>query len=82
MPSFAFIFGIDHSRDGAFVDGIFTLKGSGFMSIVWVLELIDRTLVYGVFLRIPFGVHLLLLELGKLSSIVDDHQQLPDEQQG
>lgn len=26
------------------------LKGSSFTSIVWVLELIDRTLVYGVFL--------------------------------
>lgn len=32
--------------------------------------------------RIPFGVHLLLLKLGELSSVVDDHQQLPDEQQG
>lgn len=26
------------------------LKGSSFTSIAWVLELIDRTLVYGVFL--------------------------------
>lgn len=26
------------------------LKGSRFTSIAWVLELIDRTLVYGVFL--------------------------------
>lgn len=26
------------------------LKDSSFTSIVWVLELIDRTLVYGVFL--------------------------------
>lgn len=32
--------------------------------------------------RIPFGVHLLLLKLGELSSVVDNHQQLPDEQQG
>lgn len=32
--------------------------------------------------RIPLGVHLLLLELGELSPVVDDHQQLPDEQQG
>lgn len=32
--------------------------------------------------RIPLGVHLLLLKLGELSSVVDDHQQLPDEQQG
>lgn len=55
-PSFAFVFGIDHSCDGTFVDGIFT--------------------------RIPFGVHLLLLKLGELSPVVDDHQQFPDEQQG
>lgn len=32
--------------------------------------------------RVPLGVHLFLLELGKLSPVVDDHQQLPDEQQG
>ena len=32
--------------------------------------------------RIPFGIHLLLLELGKLPSVMNDHQQLPDEQQG
>lgn len=32
--------------------------------------------------RIPFGVHLFLLELGELSPVVNDHQQLPDEQQG
>lgn len=32
--------------------------------------------------RIPLGVQLLLLELGELSSVVDDHQQLPDEQKG
>lgn len=25
-PSFSFIFGIDHSRDSTFVDGIFTLE--------------------------------------------------------
>lgn len=25
-PSFAFVFGIDHSCDGTFVDGIFTLE--------------------------------------------------------
>ena len=32
--------------------------------------------------RVPLGVHLLLLELGELSAVVDDHEQLPDEQQG
>jgi len=32
--------------------------------------------------RVPFGIHLLLLKLGELSPVVDDHQQLPDEQQG
>jgi len=32
--------------------------------------------------RVPLGVHLLLLELGELPPVVDDHEQLPDEQQG
>lgn len=32
--------------------------------------------------RVPDSVHLLLLELGELSAVVDDHEQLPDEQQG
>lgn len=32
--------------------------------------------------RVPLGVHLLLLELGELSAIVDDHEKLPDEEQG
>lgn len=42
----------------------------------------NRTFVDGIFTRIPFGIHLLLLELGKLSPVMDDHQQLPDEQKG
>lgn len=32
--------------------------------------------------RVPSGVHLLLLELGKLTPVMNDHQKLPDEQQG
>ena len=32
--------------------------------------------------RVPLGVHLLLLKLGKLPAVVDDHEQLPDEQKG
>ena len=32
--------------------------------------------------RVPLGVHLLLLELGELAAVVDDHEQLPDEKQG
>lgn len=41
-----------------------------------VLRLLDVTY------RIPLGIHLLFLKLGKLSAVVDDHEQLPDEQQG
>lgn len=32
--------------------------------------------------RVPLGVHLLLLELGELSAVVNDHEKLPDEEQG
>lgn len=30
--------------------------------------------------RVPLGVHLLLLKLGELSAVVDDHEKLPDEE--
>lgn len=32
--------------------------------------------------RVPLGVHLLLLKLGELSAVMDNHEKLPDEQQG
>lgn len=31
--------------------------------------------------RVPSGIHLLLLKLGELPPVVDDHEQLQDEQQ-
>lgn len=32
--------------------------------------------------RVPLGVHLLFLELCELSAVVNDHEELPDEEQG
>lgn len=42
----------------------------------------NSTFVDRIFTRVPFGIQLLLLELGELSPVMDDHQQLPDEQKG
>lgn len=42
----------------------------------------SNSLHTGVAHRVPLGIHLFLLKLGKFSAVMDDHEQLPDEQEG
>lgn len=57
-------------------------KAPSFALVLWIDDGCYGTFVDWILTRVPFGVHLFLLKLCKLSAVVDDHEQFPDEQQG
>lgn len=56
-------------------------ESPSFSLVLWIHNGRNGAFVDGVFSSVPLGVHLLLLELGELAAVVDDHEQFPDEQQ-
>lgn len=55
--------------------------GCSFSLILGVDHSCHSTLINRIFTRVPFGIHFLLFKFSKFPSVMNDHQELPNQQQ-